>query len=219
MRTSCAQNEPAAFVGCSSPARHRRFLPSFFPRQYAAPWGSPARRMPRRRFSNPLGDIPLEWPLTTADMSCWLQSQAWRRPLAGSFGTRPSTSRSRWQGFAQTSHPFVQLQRQRSGILWVWGEQGGRQRRKLSSFFDPTGHGVTKDAKGAPQAAEEARVLERHAGFPRGEFLERRRESDSHGFAIRRHDSQRAVCHGRHDHGAPERHVLKSRAVKDDRHH
>ena len=39
-------------------------------------------------------------------------------------------------GFFEDKRPqFVQFQRRRSGVIWVRGEQGGTQRRKLSYFF------------------------------------------------------------------------------------
>src|SRR6266699_6879969 len=62
-------------------------------------------------------------------------------------------------------------------------------------------------------------VLERHARSPRGALVDRRGESDSPGFVVRRHGSDITVCSWEHGHGAPEHCVLKSRTVKGDGSH
>src|SRR5438876_8060028 len=62
-------------------------------------------------------------------------------------------------------------------------------------FFDPPGSGGPRDPERTGEAAQEARVLGRHARSPRGALLERQWESDSRGCGGCRHESDPSVCH------------------------
>jgi hypothetical protein len=138
-----------------------RFSRLASPPPCAAPPGSLPCLLPKRRSRHALGDIPLQWPPTTADTSGRLRSP-----------TADATTCRLWRQRAipiQEACAFLSTHEPSAERVagWETWDLGDRQRAAWSTkaeaellFGDPTGDRGTRDTKGASEAPLVSRVLE-----------------------------------------------------------
>ena len=89
----------------------------------------------------------------------------------------------------------IGFQRGGSGILWVRGEQGWISGRKLSYFFLIHVDTVVRETPNV--RVRPRKLLRSRSRMPNllaAKLTDRHWESGSRGFAVRRHDSDTAVC-------------------------